>query len=253
MKNILYAYKSNSASAKLLSKALGLKRAKHEGDVLECDILINWGSSRIKRDILFKNMLNHPLNVSIASNKLETFKELGDWGGIPKWTEDAVEASRWLLGGESIMARFILNGHSGAGIKFYGTIEDMEVDGDLPVAPLYVKYIPKVEEYRIHVFDGKSFFVQRKARKKDIPGNKVNWKIRNHANGFIFAHKDVDVPDVAKRTAEYAVNALGLDFGAVDIIQTKDNFWYVLEVNTAPGIEGTSVEKYAEQFKKVLK
>jgi len=48
-----------------------------------------------------------------------------------------------------------------------------------------------------------------------------------------------------------AVSALGLDFGAVDIIYNEhENQYYVLEVNTAPGLEGTTVEKYAEAFAK---
>jgi D-alanine-D-alanine ligase-like ATP-grasp enzyme len=45
-----------------------------------------------------------------------------------------------------------------------------------------------------------------------------------------------------------------LDFGAVDIIyNAKRNECYVLEVNTAPGLEGTTVEKYATKFASELK
>jgi D-alanine-D-alanine ligase-like ATP-grasp enzyme len=45
-----------------------------------------------------------------------------------------------------------------------------------------------------------------------------------------------------------AVNTLGLDFGAVDLIVAKDGRVYVLEVNTAPGIEGITLEKYVKAF-----
>ena len=42
-----------------------------------------------------------------------------------------------------------------------------------------------------------------------------------------------------------AIKVLGLDFGAVDIIYNKqEDKWYVLEVNTAPGIYGTTLDKY---------
>jgi D-alanine-D-alanine ligase-like ATP-grasp enzyme len=46
-----------------------------------------------------------------------------------------------------------------------------------------------------------------------------------------------------------AVAAVGLDFGAVDIIwnQTQDRC-YVLEINTAPGLCNTTCQKYAEAF-----
>ena len=44
-----------------------------------------------------------------------------------------------------------------------------------------------------------------------------------------------------------AVTALGLEFGAVDIIYNdKSKKLFVLEVNTAPGIEGATVTKYKD-------
>ena len=60
------------------------------------------------------------------------------------------------------------------------------------------------------------------------------------------------VPAEAKTQAQNAVEALGLDFGAVDIILGKNGIWYVLEVNTACGLEGTTLEKYCEQFRKFI-
>jgi glutathione synthase/RimK-type ligase-like ATP-grasp enzyme len=115
-------------------------------------------------------------------------------------------------------------------------------------APLYTRYIKKKEEYRIHVFQGDAFFVQRKARKKEVPDDQVNWKVRNLAGGFIFANQNVEVDDVARNEACNAVAALALDFGAVDIIRGTDGKYYVLEVNTACGLEGTTLEKYVEKF-----
>lgn len=49
-----------------------------------------------------------------------------------------------------------------------------------------------------------------------------------------------------------AVKALGLDFGAVDCcLDTNDNP-YIFEVNTGPGLEGTSFDKYIEAFTEAL-
>jgi D-alanine-D-alanine ligase-like ATP-grasp enzyme len=46
-----------------------------------------------------------------------------------------------------------------------------------------------------------------------------------------------------------AVNCLGLYFGAADVIwNDKEQRAYVLEVNTAPGLEGTTLENYANAF-----
>jgi glutathione synthase/RimK-type ligase-like ATP-grasp enzyme len=48
------------------------------------------------------------------------------------------------------------------------------------------------------------------------------------------------------------VEILGLDFGAVDIIwNKKQDRYYVLEVNTAPGLEGETVVRYANAFKEL--
>lgn len=50
-----------------------------------------------------------------------------------------------------------------------------------------------------------------------------------------------------------AVKALNLDFGAVDCCIDVNNNPYIFEVNTGPGLEGTSFEKYVEAFKKAIK
>src|SRR3546814_6628533 len=58
--------------------------------------------------------------------------------------------------------------------------------------------LPKKQEYRVHVLNGKVVDVQRKARVKDFPDDKVNWKIRNHDNGFIYA-RDEKLAEVPKK------------------------------------------------------
>lgn len=251
----IYPYKPGSASAKALSEALGVKRIRHEGDVRKPpnwfdQVILNWGSSGFKRlmGIHPYNILNHPENVAIAGNKLETFKALSGHVPIPDWTEERVEALQWLGEGFTVVSRTVLTGHSGAGI-FLKRPEDQ---GVLKEAPLYTKYIKKKDEYRLHVFRDNVFFVQRKARKKDVPDDQVNWQIRNHGNGFIFAHEGVDVPARAKLDAIMAVKQLGLDFGAVDVVHGTDGKFYILEVNTAPGLEGTTLQKYVEVFKEFL-
>lgn len=245
----LYPYKEGSASAKSLAQALGIKRIRHEGKplTLRCPV-INWGCSNPTRNLLFTDVLFNNFDaVKKASNKLETFKALDGRVCIPEWTESPVEAVKWLVEGD-VVVREKLNGHSGEGITILP--QGDYLDGIL-LAPLYTKYIKKKDEYRIHVFQGDAFFVQRKARKKDVPDDQVNWQVRNHANGFIFANQDVEVSDDARREACNAVACLGLDFGAVDIILGTDRKWYVLEVNTACGLEGKTLEAYVAKFKQL--
>jgi glutathione synthase/RimK-type ligase-like ATP-grasp enzyme len=114
---------------------------------------------------------------------------------------------------------------------------------------LYVEYIKKKEEYRVHVAFGHIIDVQRKGRNRDVPDEDVNWQVRNHGNGFIYMRGGVDIPDCCRSLALAAVESLGLDFGAVDVIWNEhEDRWYVLEVNTAPGLSGTTLEKYADAF-----
>lgn len=75
-----------------------------------------------------------------------------------------------------------------------------------------------------------------------LRSNRLGWKfsiITKYSNGL----KDVAVA---------AVKALGLDFGAVDACVAEDGNVYVFEVNTGPGLEATSFDKYVAAFKVAL-
>ena len=139
-----------------------------------------------------------------------------------------------------------MNGNSGAGLSIATHVDE------LTRAPLYVRYVPKSGEYRVHVIDGAVVRVQKKVlRKGDQPKN-GEWAIRNHENGFIFQianQKDIPHRSVLDQ-AVAAVKHLGLDFGGVDVIcNDKCRKAYVLEVNTAHGIEGGTVSIYANSFR----
>lgn len=246
----IYAYNNGSKSAKALAEALNTKLLKHEGKPIRFKgPLINWGNSKdILRHVECGGCLNPPNAVRNAVNKLQAFKLMKEGVSIPPWTEDHGEAVNWLNMGLTVVVRHKLNGHSAEGLEIVNPNEAGEHD-DLPKAPLYTKYIKKNAEYRVHVFKDNVFFVQRKARKLDVPDDQVNWQVRNLKGGFIYANVDVKVSEKVEKEAKAAIMALGLDFGAVDIIETKKGDVYVLEVNTACGLEGTTLEKYAEQFK----
>lgn len=249
---LIYPYNPNSESAKALAAALGLKRAKHEGKEIKKNV-INWGASKIDRPIT-GNIINRPEAVAKAANKLTTLKILKEKGvNTPLFTESFEEASSWIKEGRTVVARTKLNAHSGEGI----VIVDSDSGEELPEAKLYTMYVPKTEEYRIHIMGNprKAIFIQRKARSKDVPDEKVNWKVRNHQNGFIYAHKDID-EDALKPAiiqAKEAVTALGLHFGAVDLIfNKKQGKYFVLEVNTACGLSGETINAYAKGFKELF-
>lgn len=243
-------YKNTSNSARLLAKELNIKRIKVEGSRFKGDkqkVVINWGCSEVSDEVKKCHVINMPSSVGIASNKLSFFNCVFENDlSIPEWTTFKQYASNWLDDG-MVVCRTILNGHSGAGIVLARTVKEL-VD-----APLYVKYIPKKDEYRIHVGDcGETVIdVQKKARRNDVPKEQANFQIRNHANGFIYMREDVNPPEKVLTYAKECVRILGLNFGAVDVIwNDKRQEAYVLEVNTAPGLVGTTLKNYVNYFKR---
>ena len=156
----------------------------------------------------------------------------------PEWTTDYDTALEWLDSGHTVFARTLTRAHSGLGIVIARSPEEL-VD-----APLYTKYIKKKKEFRVHVFRNQVIDLQEKRRSTNSPDS--DFLIRNHANGFVFCRDDIIEPTDLRATALSAVAALGLDFGAVDIIYNAYyDKCYALEVNTAPGLEGTTLESYS--------
>ena len=262
MKIKVLPYKQGSQSAKALAEALGCRVLRLEGSKFKPrpeDVVLNWGNSN--HEIQGCTVLNS--KTEPATNKLKFFQRLKEFTVSPEieqqifpdfWTDkDYIPANAY-----PIVCRTILNGHSGAGIVI--------ADGpdSLVNAPLYVRYIKKQKEFRIHVGrqlktenneDGALYTYtviseqQKVARNGTTPSN---WQVRSHANGFIFQRQGISVPAVVRAAAVRALEASGLDFGAVDCILTKGGRAYVLEVNTAPGLEGQTVLDYVQFFKNFL-
>jgi glutathione synthase/RimK-type ligase-like ATP-grasp enzyme len=223
-----------------LADVLGGKVLKKEGSTYirrPGDIIINWGDSNAGN----LSCLNLAGNVATAANKLASFRRFQDAGvSTPSFAADVSQVNWKGL----TVVRHKLSGHSGEGIELRDA-------GDLPSAPLYVQYVPKKAEYRVHVVGKRVVLVQRKAR--DPRCDNPNWKVRNHGNGFIFVRNDVNPPVGVEEQAIKATGALGLDFGAVDIIWNEERQRaYVLEVNTAPGLEGSTVDDYASGFRQLI-
>jgi len=79
----------------------------------------------------------------------------------------------------------------------------------------------------------------------------ANMLVRSNRMGWKFAivtKYDKALTDVAVK----AVKALGLDFGAVDCCTDTSGNVFVFEVNSGPGLEATSFDKYIEAFEKVI-
>lgn len=212
--------------------------------------LINWGNGSPPVGTgPFTAISNSFSAVALASNKLSTFRRLEGVEGvcIPVFTTDRNIASGWLEEGIGVVCRTKLSGHSGDGIVLVN-----EKGTEIPYAPLYVQYVKKQKEFRVHVAFGEVIDVQEKRQRSDYEGE-TDFKVRNHHTGWVYCREEIHEPQGLRDMAKASIVSLGLDFGAVDIIwNEKRNECYVLEINTAPGLEGTTVNKYAETFVKHL-
>jgi len=114
-------------------------------------------------------------------------------------------------------------------------------------ADFYSKKEDIREEYRLHIFRGKSIRAGVKVpRENDENGNPITphaW-VRSFDGGWRIQYDGFKSNKQQRSLAASAVGALGLDFGAVDLGLLASGEYIVLEVNRAPGIEGGSVEAY---------
>jgi glutathione synthase/RimK-type ligase-like ATP-grasp enzyme len=154
----------------------------------------------------------------------------------------------------------------------------------------FQNYIDVREEFRLHVMDGAVIYAQRKiprdnmktayvddqmdkikrmAEKKgkkvdeetlkfalDYQGDKITGPdlvVKSNTRGYKFSSiKLKNVNEDLAGQAIRAVEALGLQFGAVDCVLDADGSPWVIEVNTGPGLEGSSFRAYVTSFAEVI-
>lgn len=96
----------------------------------------------------------------------------------------------------------------------------------------FMEYIEAPREYRVHIFLGRSLRISEK----------------EHSKFHVYTtRKPQHEVKHVRKAAKKAVRALGLDFGAVDVLADDTQAW-VTEVNTAPGLGGSMPRVYADAF-----
>jgi len=96
----------------------------------------------------------------------------------------------------------------------------------------FMECIDFTNELRVHIFRGKSIRISEK---------------QGYGNDYTTIKPTIPVKK-ARKAAKQAVAAVGLDFGAVDVLVDADGEVYVTEVNSAPGVGGSMPRVYSEAF-----
>ena len=203
-------------------------------------IAVRWGGAEWP-EFEDARTVNKSAAIRLASSKLSSFKRLAEADvAIPRFSTSRSTAAEW---GTTVFGR-TSQGFQGRGIHVY------RPGAALGQHELFTEFIPNEREYRLHVCGGVVISVQRKyLERPELNGQGF---IKNHDHGYVFKTPEKDLNTSRKEAAVAAVAALGLDFGAVDMVIGEDGKEYVLEVNTAPSLSPMRVEQYASALKKVL-
>ncbi|UOF79315.1 putative ATP grasp protein [Caudoviricetes sp.] len=234
--------------SKSLAESLNVPIVRSNSNNWYCnkEVVINWGCSYIP--VLEGHLiLNHPHAVSKAINKIDTFRCIQS---APKFATDFEEACNFFKDYSHIFCRTTVSGRKGKGIVIADCSDDMVE------APLYTPGYNVICEFRVHSMGEKVIGIQQKKKLSEESLRErsvmpIDRRIRNKSNGWIFSTK-IDKKYLSKLEelafiGTSAINSLELHFGAVDVILTDEGI-FVLEVNTAPGLDEVMLDKYTSAF-----
>lgn len=247
MKLVVLAYKPTSKGAKMVASTLGVAMLTladrfNANDSTAC---LNWGRGDYpewRNEIV--RFINPPEACMRAIDKLKAFSHMkrGKAPCVP-FTMDKDEAKEWVRAGHIVMCRTETQGFNGSGIVIARTVDQVVS------APLYTRYIKKDAEYRVHVMNGSCFYSNIKRKKREVPEG-ADPLVRSGSHGWYFEHMDRLPSQVVQDACVAAVEALGLDFGGVDVVEEKGTgAAYVLEVNTAPEMGVNTMAAYKKALK----
>lgn len=204
-------------------------------------IIIRWGN-RIEVDLTGSITYNKASAIALATDKKESRRVLAEAGvSVPRALLPESENINYpVIARPRVHAKgrnFVLLNNRG---DFYAHWIRNNADW------YYSEFVDKVSEFRVHCAHGRILNYLEKPN----PGNdQIAWN--RAVNGEAFTNvKWSDYNSAVALECLKAVQALGLDFGGVDVILDKDNKPYILEVNTSPTLNSSeySMTRYAKYF-----
>jgi len=162
-----------------------------------------------------------------------------------EFTTDREVAIQWVRDNTTVFGRKYLNSSCGKGIVVYSPGEPTE---SLLGIPVFTKYKKKKREFRVHIFRDQVVAVTEKRKRAGFEGTR-DTKIRNLANGYVFCQSVSNEPAGLRELALAASKVSPSDFKGVDIgYNEHNNDLFIIEVNSAPGIQGSNVDAYVSQI-----
>lgn len=234
---------------------VGVKHLTQKGlNMRPREVVFNFGHSGVSEGLAnCEKLVNPGWAIDNAVNKIKTFDLLHKSKiPIPYYTIDQACAQEWVDEGETVYCRKKVGGLGGLDIVV--SLPNSRV----PEAPLYTEWLGEnMMEYRAHVFNGEVLVRQQKKRMGSDKLRARNIRepdpyIRVLHRGWVFAEHDVEWKrETFDHWCVSAVDALGLTFGTVDFQVNEDLEVFILEVNTAPGMENRNTfNKYCDALRR---
>jgi hypothetical protein len=267
---LLVPYHKKSQSAKDLARHIPCRKT---GEMFNMgmglgrkNLLINWGNKTLPNLVMKSGCLifNHPEHVKNVSNKRLFFKNYfpnntlinhDDVKSVP-WTETEYTALDWLQNGHKVFARTKVSASGGQGIVVLYPEDHMNEEDwpdDAVGCRLFTKYIPKRYEFRVHFAFNKVIGIQRKGLRHGEDNDPGRFLIQNWENGFVYIRNNIIPPEKIMVACHAFIDVSALHFGAIDVIYNqKHDAAYILEVNSAPGLEGRTLLDYSTAFKNAI-
>jgi len=241
-------------------KRLSLTRKR----IGEPHAIINLG---VTDEFRFDGTILNPREMVRAASNKKRARQIFEEAGVPAPElflrgKDVTKENLPVIGRTSYHSK-------GNGFWFCKTLREVEQAVNSG-ATHFLEFVPNTREYRVHTFiKSKYLEVPREER---IPDHFVSIKIsekvwtghgepnsdepqKNHQFGWTFLgqqNRREEELDVIRYAAKQAISALGMDFGAVDVMyRMKNKHPYVLEVNSTPSMadeNSDTCERYAQRI-----
>ena len=256
------------------------------------DILVGWGCKTSRTIILPDGVttINHPGKIKDNRNKLNTLVTLSEVDELSKTISpfyanadiDLDNLPKFPLVGRTKY-------HQGGKGFWLCLTADHIKNAMNEGAQYFQEYIPIKTEYRLHVAFGKVIYAVKKIenpsiehwieqRKEKIVAYKEKNNIelddvtidkvlsmiskdvvlpdrivRSNKRGWRFSSLNLDnLNEELKNIAVKGIEAIDLNFGAIDCAIDEEDNPYIIEINSGPGLQGSPLKKYVEIFKEQI-